>query len=301
MTPSSAASWQAHLASFLLRHAFKPRLARAKRAEDMRAIMNARVWYRLPADVSVSAGELGGVGGEWVEPRRGGSAKPLLYVHGGGYVGCSARTHRPITGQFARGGFRVFAPNYRLAPEHPFPAGVADLLAAYRALGQAVGKSGALLIAGDSAGAGLAVATMVALREQGERLPAAAVLFSPFIDLGANGGSRQSNSARCAMFYGQTLARLATFYLAGADPIRASPLSADLAGLPPLLILVGADETLLDDSMRLAEQARNAGVRVELSIWPVVPHLWPLLHGVIPEGRKALALAAEFLRSATRA
>jgi monoterpene epsilon-lactone hydrolase len=291
------ASWQAHLASFALRHTFKPRLARAERVEDIRRVMNTGIWFSLPADVVVTQAMLGGIPGEWVEPRKSAPARLLLYVHGGGYVACSARTHRSVTSAFARRGFRVFAPDYRLAPEHPFPAGLTDVIAAYRALRRAADEGCPIVIAGDSAGGGLAVAAMLALRDDDEELPAAGALFSPFVDLAATGGSRESNSKRCAMFYGRNFSRFASLYLADVDPVQASPLAADLAGLPPLLIQVGADETLLDDSTRLAERARNAGVHVELSIWPVVPHVWPLLHHLIPEGRQSLALAADFLGS----
>src|SRR5579862_246595 len=167
------ATWQAHLASFVLRHAFKPRLVRADRVEDMRRAMNTRFWYALPAEIAVEAAQLGGVAGEWAQSRTQPSANLLLYVHGGAYLGCSPRTHRSITMDFARRGFRTFAPDYRLAPEHPYPAGLADLIAAYRAMRQTAGQDVPIVMAGDSAGAGLAVAAMLALRDDGTQLPAA--------------------------------------------------------------------------------------------------------------------------------
>jgi monoterpene epsilon-lactone hydrolase len=296
----SMPSWQARLASLVLRHTFKPRLARAVTVGDIRAAMSARIGFRLPAEVRITAATLGEVPGEWVEPRSGAAAAALLYVHGGGYVACSARTHRPFTCAFAQSGFRVFAPDYRLAPEHPFPAGLSDVIAAYRALAATAPASAAPVIAGDSAGAGLALAAMLALRDEGGDLPAAAALFSPFADLVETGGSRLFNERRCAMLHGSSISRIANLYLAGADPRvpLASPALGDFAGLPPLLVHVGADETLLDDSRRIAERARAAGVRVELSIWPAVPHIWPLFHRLIPEGRRSLALAADFLHAA---
>ena len=297
----SMASWQARVVSFLLRHTFKPRLARATTVADIRALTSASVGFRLPADVRITVATLGGVPGEWVESRTGSVGAALLYVHGGGYVACSARTHRPFTSAFARSGFRVFAPDYRLAPEHPFPTGLSDVIAAYRALRATARASVPPVIAGDSAGAGLALAALLALRDEGGDLPAAAALFSPFADLAETGGSRALNDRRCAMFHGSSFARLANLYLAGADPRLplASPAFGDFVGLPPLLVHVGGDETLLDDSRRIAERARVAGVRVELSTWPGVPHVWPLFHHLIPEGRQSLALAADFLRSAT--
>ena len=311
------ASRRARFVSFVLRHAFKPILARAKDAQRARAILNCG-WFKTPSDVRITQVTLGGIPGEWVECGfetgtgstvhdngvRGsgrpelGTVEPvpvrvLLYLHGGGYFACSARRHRPFTTAFAKRGFKVFAPNYRLAPENPFPAAVMDAVAAYRAVMPSV-------IAGDSAGGGLVLATLVKLRDEGDALPAAAALFSPLTDLAGTGNSRQTNDKRCTMFHGKGLARGAEFYLCGADPRDplASPLYADLKGLPPLLIHVGADETLLDDSTLVAERARAAGVAVELTVWPVVPHVWQLFHPYIPEGRQSLDAAAEFLRRA---
>ncbi len=284
------ASWQARFVSFVLRHTFKPILARAKDAQHARAILNFG-WLKTPSDVRITQVTMGGIPGEWVESGAGTNAGVLLYLHGGGYFACSARRHRPLTTAFARRGFKVFAPNYRLAPENPFPAAVIDAVAAYRAVTP-------IVIAGDSAGGGLALATLVELRDEGDALPAAAALFSPLTDLVGTGNSRQTNDKRCAMFHAKGLARGAEFYLCGADPRdpMASPLYADLKGLPPLLIHVGADETLLDDSTLLAERARAAGVPVELTVWPAVPHVWQMFHPFVPEGRQSLDTTAEFLR-----
>jgi acetyl esterase/lipase len=229
-----------------------------------------------------------------------------VYLHGGGYFACSARTHRPFTTAFAQRGFRVYAPDYRLAPENPFPAGLNDAVAAWHAvraaMGGAIPQSIPMVIGGDSAGGGLALAAMLKLRDEGAPLPAAAALFSPLTDLVGIGESRRTNDRRCAMFYGSGLGRATEFYLAdtGGDPRDplVSPLYADLRGLPPLLIQVGADETLRDDSTELATRARAAGVRVELTLWPVVPHVWQLFHPLVPEGRQSLDAAAAFLRQA---
>jgi acetyl esterase/lipase len=311
------ASWQAHLVSFVLRHTFKPRLARTRDAYQARAILNSGL-FRTPSDVRITPVTMGGIPGEWVESGSGtgtgstvhdsgvrdsgaaelGAVKRvpvriLLYLHGGGYFACSARTHRPMTTAFARRGFKVFAPNYRLGPENPFPAAVIDAVAAYRA----IRSEAPVVMAGDSAGGGLVLAALVKLRDEGAEMPAAAVLFSPLTDLAGTGNSRQTNDTRCAMFHGKGLARAAEFYLCGADPRNplASPLYADLKGLPRLVIHVGADETLLDDSTLLAERARAAGVTVELRVWPAVPHVWQMFHPFIPEGRQSLAAASEFL------
>ncbi len=292
------ASWQAHLTSFVLRHTFKRQLSRSQSAEEARAVMN-NARFKVPANVRITPVSLDGVSGELVEPATQPSKGVLVYMHGGGYFACSARTHRPYTTSFARHGFRVFAPDYRLAPEHPFPAGIADGLAAYRAVRGQVGPSEPLVIAGDSAGGGLALVTMLQLRDAGEPLPAAAVLFSPFTDLVGTGQSRLKNTKRCAMFYGHDLSRAREFYLPDGDPRHphASPLFAELHGLPPLLIHVGSHETLLDDSVQLADRAAAAGVQVDLKIWPVVPHVWQMFYQFVPEGRHSLAAAAEFLAS----
>jgi acetyl esterase/lipase len=223
----------------------------------------------------------------------------LLYLHGGGYFGCSAESHRPITAFFALEGFRVFAPDYRLAPENRFPAAVEDAVASYRAILAAGYPSQSIVVAGESAGGGLTLSLMLALRSADVPLPAAAALFSPWTDLAATGDSIRTNTDRCAMFSGSDVAASARYYLGDTDPRNplASPLYADLAGLPPLLIHVGADEVLRDDSTRLAERARAAGVPVQLKIWPVVPHAWQLAPHRIPEARQSLRESAAFLRA----
>lgn len=286
----------------MLRHTFKPRLARAKNAQHARAIMNGGI-FKVPKNVRIVPGALGGVPGEWVEADSGSPAGLLVYLHGGGYFACSARTHRPYTTGFALRGLRVYAPDYRLAPEHPFPAGLMDAVAAWRAVRAAAGGL-PMVIGGDSAGGGLALATMLKLRDEGDALPAAAVLFSPLTDLIGIGASRRINDKRCAMFHGSGLARAKEFYIADGggnprDPL-ASPLYADLRGLPPLLIHVGADETLRDDSIALAERAGAAGVPVEMKVWSAVPHVWQLFHPFVPEGRQSLDAAAGFLRRISR-
>jgi acetyl esterase/lipase len=286
--------------SFVLRHTFKRQLSRAKDAQAARAVMNGSI-FKTPQDVKITPANLGGVPGEWVESASQPASAVLLYLHGGGYFACSARTHRPFTTAFAQAGFRVYAPDYRLAPENPFPAGLIDAVAAWHAVRAEVGPSVPMVIGGDSAGGGLALATMLKLRGEGAPLPAAAALFSPLTDLIGIGESRRTNNRRCAMFYGADLSRATDFYVAqtGGDPRDPfiSPLYADLRGLPPLLIHVGADETLRDDSTELAARARAAGVTVDLTLWPAVPHVWQMFHRFVPEGRRSLAAAAAFLRN----
>src|SRR5580700_2171541 len=253
------ASLQAHLAVWLTKWRIKRRLKGVRDYRRARAILRPDR-YDVPASIRVTPAQLGGVPGEWVEGPKSGELV-LLYLHGGGYFGCSAESHRPITAAFARQGFRVLAPNYRLAPENPFPAAVDDAVAAYRGLLGAGYSPAQIVVAGDSAGGGLALSLLLELRDRGNPLPRGAALFSPWTDLAATGESILTNAKRCAMFHGPDIARSARYYLGEMDPRNplASPLYGDLGGLPPLLIHVGADEVLRDDSTRLAERARAAG------------------------------------------
>jgi acetyl esterase/lipase len=219
-----------------------------------------------------------------------------LFIHGGGFIACSSETHRPITAYLAKLGFRVFAPDYRLAPEHPFPAAVNDLIEVFLAM--AMGDPPIpVAVAGDSAGGGLAVSMMLSLRHAARPLPKAAALFSPWTDLACTGESIFRNENKCALFHAADFPHCAAMYLAGTPPTDpfASPHYARLTKLPPLLIHVAADETLLDDSVRLAEHARRDGVKVQLKIWPVVSHGWQILTPRVPEARESLLEAAEFL------
>ena len=290
-------SLQARLSVWIIKWRVKRRLKGVRDYRIARRILSPDP-YKVPPTVQISPAHLGGVSGERVEgpsPRD----SVLLYLHGGGYFGCSAKSHRPITVFFALGGFRVFAPDYRLAPENRFPAAVDDAVAVYRALLSAGYPSQCIVVAGESAGGGLTLSLMLALRAAGVPLPAAAALYSPWTDLAATGDSIRTNTDRCAMFSGSDIAASARYYLGDTDPRDplASPLYADLSGLPPLLIHVGADEVLRDDSTRLAERARAAGVSVELKIWPVVPHAWQLAPHLIPEARQSLRESAAFLRA----
>jgi acetyl esterase/lipase len=291
------ASLQAHLAVWITKWRVKRRLKGVRDYRVARKILRPDP-YKVPPTIQISPTHLGGVPGECLEGASPGDIV-LLYLHGGGYFGCSAETHRPITAFFALQGFRVFAPDYRLAPENRFPAAIEDAVAFYRALLGAGYSPKNIVVAGESAGGGLSLSLMLALRAAGVPLPAAAALFSPWTDLAATGDSIRTNTDRCAMFHGAGVAYSARYYLGDTDPRNplASPLYADLTGLPPLLIHVGEDEVLLDDSTRLAERARAAGVRVELKIWPVVPHAWQLVPHLVPEARQSLRESAAFLRA----
>lgn len=293
------ASIQAHLINPLMRLQVKRKLVKAGTAQDIRKAFGAKL--PVPRGVRFTEAVIGGVPGEWAEPADGAMpAMTLLYLHGGAYIACSPRTHRPITGGYAKRGVRVFAADYRLAPEHPFPAAVEDGLASYRGLlAQGVAPE-RLAIGGDSAGGGLAMAVLLKAKAEGVALPARVVLFSPWVDLLGSGASAVENKDRDPMLDGSKIGDGAAMYLAGADahdPL-ASPLWGDLAGLPPVLTHVGEREVLRDDSTRLDAKIRAAGGVSLLRIWPVVAHVWPLLQGVLPEARHTLDESAAFIRAA---
>ena len=287
------ASLQAHVTTWILKRRLKPKLALATDAMEVRRLLRPEP-FKVPRSVRITPKEVGGVPGEWVEAQD--SDVTLLYLHGGGYVACTVETHRPITVGFAQHGFKVFAPEYRMAPEHLFPAAVEDAVAVYRGLIEQGIPAAKIVVSGDSAGGGLALAMLISLRDAGIELPAAVVLFSPWTDLAATGESLVTNDERCALFRGAKIGPGALYYLGTADPRNplASPLYADLTGLPPMLIHVGENEVLLDDSRRFAERARAAGVSVEVKIWPVVPHDWQLVPAM-PEAKRSMREAAGFL------
>jgi monoterpene epsilon-lactone hydrolase len=268
--------------------------------EEMRASieMLASV-FTLPPDVRTEPVSVGSVPAEWVAAPGAADTRVVLYLHGGGYVMGSINTHRELASRVSRAAAaRVLLIDYRLAPEHPHPAAVEDAVAAYRWLLERGVAPAHLAIAGDSAGGGLTVATLVALREARVPLPAAAACLSPWVDLEGLGESMATRAAVDPMVQREPLRRLASLYLGGQDPRTplAAPLHADLRGLPPLLIQVGDAETLFDDAMRLADRARAAGVEVTLEPWPEMIHVWQLFANMLPEGQQAIDNIGAFLR-----
>jgi monoterpene epsilon-lactone hydrolase len=239
-----------------------------------------------------------GVHGEWLIPSRP-ARGTILYIHGGGFVACSAATHRPITGSLARRTrSTVFSANYRLAPEHPFPAALDDVVTTYRWLLRLT-RGAPVAIAGDSAGGGLALSLAIHARDHALAPPACVVLFSPWTDLAGRGASVIANDGRCAMFRPENIPAFADAYLGGTAPDdpRASPVYADLHGLPPILLQVGSTELLLDDARRVHDGVLAVGGDSRISVYDDVHHVWQMLTPLVPEARAALGEAAAFLRS----
>ena len=265
-----------------------------------------RLWNRvgglLPvaSGVQVEADEIAGLRAEWLTPRDSRSDGLLLYLHGGGYVVGGCDMHRQMVSHIARAGrLRALLPEYRLSPEHKYPAAIDDAVAVYRSVLQTGVDAGDIVFAGDSAGGGLTVATLIALRDAGERLPAAAVLLSPFLDVTGSGRSMQTRADRDPWFRPQDVAVVAGHYCQAHEQRlpMVSPVFADVDGLPPVYIQVGDDEILLSDSERLAEKYTAAGIDVELDIWPEMWHVFQAFIGKMPESRQAIDRIGDYIQS----
>jgi acetyl esterase/lipase len=300
-------SWQTRALSLAIRLM----LRRRRWGRDERALARrARLLFGAPAPYAwwrtrglrvepVRGGAMrgGAVRGEWIVPPNA-AAGAVLYVHGGGFVSCSPATYRPVTASLARlTRRRVFAVDYRLAPEHRFPAALDDVAAAYRWLLDSGVPASSVAVDGDSAGGGLVLALLQRLRDEGAPLPACAVCVSPWADLAGNGATWTTNAERDAMFHPDNTAEFAAAYLGGASPLdpRASPVYGDFAGLPPLLLQVGSTEILLDDAARAHERALAAGVASRIEVLDDTPHGWHMLDGLVPEATATLRGGAAFM------
>jgi monoterpene epsilon-lactone hydrolase len=252
-------------------------------------------------DIVVEKVSAHGVPAEWAGEQDANTNRAVLYFHGGGYVIGSLDSHRHLTSEIARDlGCRTLALHYRLAPEHPFPAPVEDAVAGYRyLLAQGIAPSN-IALAGDSAGGGLVVAALVAIREAGLAQPACGWCISPWVDMEGIGASMTGQAGADPIVQKEPLLEMSALYLNGADPRSplAAPIYADLRGIAPLYIQVGAAETLLDDATRLASVAGAADVPVTLEVWPEMPHVWHLFHPHLAAGRRAITAGARYLRAA---
>ena len=237
-----------------------------------------------------------GVPAEWTWTAAADHARVVLYLHGGGYVFGSISSHRHLVAEIGRAsGSRTLAIDYRLAPENPFPAAVDDALASYRFLLEKGFDPRRIALVGDSAGGGLVVSTLVAIKEAGLPQPVCGWVISPWVDMEASGETFVSRSDTDPMVKREIIVNFAQTYLNGADPRSpfASPIHADLRGIAPLLIHVGASEVLLDDSLKLARTAGAADVSVRLEIWPEMVHIWHVFHRILGDGRKGGAGGCE--------
>lgn len=254
--------------------------------------------FPLPADITVEPISTDELKGEWVKTPGANGDAALLYLHGGAYIFCSPRSHRHLVAAIGRAAnIPVLSLDYRLAPENPFPAAVEDSVAAFRFLMEQGIAPNRIVIAGDSAGGGLTIATMLSLRDQDLPLPTAGACLSPWADLTMTATSYTTNEE--AMATRDRLIGYAQFYLNETDTRHplASPIFADLNGLPPLLIQVGDAEPFYDDSINLEATAKACGVEVELEVWEEMIHVWHYFHPMLSEGRHAIARIGEFVQS----
>lgn len=268
-------------------------------AESREAMRAATAMFQLPAGVTVTETELGGVKGLRLTPARPEKGAVLLYFHGGGYVLGSPQTHRSLVGHLARlSGIEAASMDYRLAPESPFPAAVDDGLACYQALLDGGVAPGRIIIGGDSAGGGLTLATALRARETGLPMPAGLVVLSPWTDLTQGGWSYDTQAQKDPMIRRDRLELMARLYLDGAAPADplASPRFADPEDLPPMLIQVGSDEVLLADATELAGRAGAARVEVTLEIWPDMFHVFQAFHDMLDEAKTANARIGQWIR-----
>lgn len=287
---------RANVLAFLSQNAGEENLDIAAQRARLDALAD---FFPVPEGTEIEPATIGGVKGEWVRARLARRDAALLYLHGGGYVVGSPKSHRHLAGAFSdMSALSVFSADYRLAPGNPFPAAVDDAVAVYKGLLDSGVPASKLGIAGDSAGGGLTIATLVALRDKSIALPACAVAISPWVDLGQGGEAFRTRAKRDPMLKKEGLDQMAAAYLAGKDPKTplASPLFANLKGLPPLLLQVGTEEALYDDTVGLKARAEEIGVEVSAESWGGMMHVWHIFYPILSEGRDAIARAASFLK-----
>lgn len=258
---------------------------------------------RLPADMAVEELSLGGVPAERLSAPGTDETRAFFYIHGGGFVAGSPRTHRPLTWRLAKEiGVPVYAVDYRLAPEHRYPAGLDDCVTAYRALLDRGISASSIVAGGDSAGGNLTLALALRLKAEGLPLPAALVCLSPATDMTGGGASREENAEADSLFVSQMFDSLKPAYygdIDDRDPF-VSPLFGDVSGFPPVLFQVGETEMLRDDATRMAASLKAAGTEAVLEVWPKVWHVWQLNADMLPEAREAIAHIVRFAKQHLR-
>ncbi len=292
------------LRSYLLARKNAPHVSLAEQRVAYELLLENYVGHEvpLPEGTRVESVDVDGIAAAWIRPPDADAEGVLLYLHGGGYILGSLKSHCDLVARLCgAAGVRALLPDYRLAPEHVFPAALDDALTAYRWLLANGTKPEHIVLGGDSAGGGLTLALLQTLRARDVPMPAGAVLISPWTDLVGTVESRTTREAADPIFSGQTINFLASFYAGTEDahnPLL-SPINADLHGFPPLLIEVGHDEVLLDDSLHLAEHARAAHVPVELTVWDDMWHVFQTYAYILPEGQQSLENMGRFIRRQT--
>jgi acetyl esterase/lipase len=297
------ASWQATVLNLALHLTIKRLMSSGSSVAETRRFIDARGGPRMPPGCRISPVEAHAFRGEWVHNPESSSARTLLYLPGGGFIlPASAQVPLLISRINREAGTQALLVHYRLAPEHPFPAGLEDCLAAYRHLLALGTDPASIVIAGDSAGGGLTLSTLLALRDDGDPLPAAAVVISPFADFAFGGESRFTNDRRDPLLSAEGVRHMNDLYLDGtaADHPLVSPVYGDYRGLPPILAQVGSTEILLDDTRRVAAKARSQAVDFEVEVWDHAPHVWHVW-SFLPEAQKATERIGEFIRQHTDA
>jgi epsilon-lactone hydrolase len=273
-----------------------------KHMEQKRQMLDtaARKLVKLPKNCKVEQLEIEGLYAEWYSTENTYEDKVILYLHGGGYALCSANTHRPLAASIGKAaGVKVLFPEYRLAPEHPFPAAIEDAVNVYRWLLRQGYDPANIIFAGDSAGGGLSVAATLVLRDQNERLPRAIVCLSPWVDLTSSGESYKKNHKVDPYLTGQGVKDAARMYAGNDTPLDhplISPVFADLTGFPPLFIQAGNHEILQSDAELLAQQARQAGVDVTFKVWDRMWHVWQISGDKLPEAKKAISEIGDYIK-----
>jgi len=293
-------SWQSFLVNFFVRRRFKSQNPEGTSVEQARlgldSVSSRR--FRKPKKLSITSVREQDLVGEWLRYKGTDENKVCLYFHGGGYFWGSPEKYRPLTSRLAKEfGGPVFAPDYSLAPEAPYPAAIDDAVSAYRYVLETGVSSQKIAIAGDSAGGGLALALVLALKKEGLPLPAVVTLISPWTDLTCSGESMSFNGRKDPLFQPSMLMWNSRHYAGDNDKSNPyiSPLFGDLTGLPPILFQVGSTEVLLDDSRRAHQKISEQGGSSKLDIWPKVMHVWHLAADFVPEGRRAIRDMASFM------
>jgi epsilon-lactone hydrolase len=293
------------LRRYLLARQAAPRASLAEQRASYELLVENYVGHPLPLPegMRVESVDVDGIPAEWISPPDADSERVALYLHGGGYILGSLKSHRDLVARLSNAaGVRSLLIDYRLAPEHVFPAALDDALTAYRWLLANGTQPEHIVLAGDSAGGGLTLALLQTLRDKDVLMPAGAVLLSPWTDLVGTVESRTTREASDPIFSGKTINALSSFYAGAEDKHNPliSPINANLHGFPPLRIDVGHDEVLLDDSLQVADHARAAHVPVELVVWDDMWHVFQQYSSVLPEGQRSLEQMGRFIRLHTK-